>query len=91
MSVDTESQPVVAPFRLADGATFTGPMLRPTGHLAIVIRGQGLIVGPLSPAELRSFAGMALAVAGQLEAGADAAAAAASRQLDAIVGSSDHG
>ena len=91
MSGEHRSAAIVAAVTLPEARNFSGPLLRPDGNLAIVIRGSGLVVGPLQPSELRSFAMMALAVAGQLEEQADQAAASADRQLAAIVEGSAHG
>jgi hypothetical protein len=54
--------------RLADAPMFTGWTLRPEGFLAIYSEGNGLVVGPLSPSELRSLGTHALILAAEIEA-----------------------
>jgi len=71
--------------RLADAAVFSGWTLRPESFLAIYSEGNGLSVGPLSPAELRNLARHALIIADEIEARHTAAADEAAADLARIV------
>jgi hypothetical protein len=76
--------------RLADRPDFSGAVIRPDGVLAVYAEGRGLACGPWEPARLRAFAADVLAIANQIEAAGQRAAAEADRQLAAIVEGAAH-